>query len=81
MEEFIRQPDGGGYAGVALDFIKARATGEKIQMVLSVPNNGACPYFADGDVMELTCEIDGEGAHPAASAGNSADAAEPDSDD
>ena len=64
VEEFIRQPDGGGYAGVALDFIKARATGEKIQMVLSVPNNGACPYFADGDVMELTCEIDGEGAHP-----------------
>lgn len=64
VDEFIRQPDGGGYAGVALDFIKARATGEKIQMVLSVPNNGACPYLADEDVMELTCEIDRDGAHP-----------------
>ncbi len=64
VEEFIRQPDGGGYAGVALDFIKAQATGKTIQMVLSVPNNGACPYLADEDVMELTCEIDRAGAHP-----------------
>lgn len=64
VEEFIHQPDGGGYAGVALDFIKAQATGEKIQMVLSVPNNGACPDLADHDVMELTCVIDKDGAHP-----------------
>lgn len=64
VDEFIRQPDGGGYAGVALDFIRAQATGEKIQMVLSVPNNGACPDLADEDVMELTCKIDADGAHP-----------------
>ena len=39
-------PDNGGYAGVALQFIKAKATGKPVQMVLSVPNDGAIDFQA-----------------------------------
>jgi 6-phospho-beta-glucosidase len=33
-------------------------------MVLSVPNDGAIRGLADDDVVEITCVIDREGAHP-----------------
>jgi 6-phospho-beta-glucosidase len=62
--EFIKEPDEGGYAAVALKFIKAITTGEKTQMILSVPNEGAIDGLAPDDVVEITCTIDQSGAHP-----------------
>ncbi len=61
VQEFINRPDGGGYAGVALDFIRARQSGQEKQMVLSVPNRGAIPCLADDDVVELSCRIQRDG--------------------
>ena len=56
--EFIARPDGGGYAGVALDFIRARESGIPANMVLSIPNNGAIAELADSDVAELSCRVE-----------------------
>lgn len=58
LDEFIAEPDEGGYAGVALNFIKAWVTGNPVRMVLSVPNEGALPFLADNDVVEITCRIE-----------------------
>ena len=64
LNEFVASPDEGGYAAVALRFIRALTSGEICRMVLSVPNNGAICGLADDDVVEITCKIDREGAHP-----------------
>jgi len=56
--------DDGGYAGVALNFIESLITGEKSEMVLSVPNNGSMEGLNDNDVIEVTCHIDKNGAKP-----------------
>ena len=57
----IFSPDEGGYAGVALKYIKTKLSGQDSQMILCVPNNGAIPGLADTDVVEITCDIkDGE---------------------
>lgn len=64
IDEFIQEPDEGGYAAVALKFIKAITSGEKTQMILSVPNEGAIEGLEADDVVEITCIIDKEGAHP-----------------
>lgn len=58
LEDFIAQPDDGGYAGVAIKFIKAYVSGEPVRMVLSVPNNGAISFLNDDDVVEITCSIE-----------------------
>lgn len=58
LQEFIAQPDDGGYAGVAIKFIKAYVSGKPVRMVLSVPNNGALPFLNDDDVVEITCNIE-----------------------
>lgn len=63
-EEYVKQPDNGGYAGVALQFIKAKTTGEKVDMVLSIPNDGAIDFLKNEDVCELTCTVDQDGVHP-----------------
>ena len=64
LDEFVSSPDEGGYAAVALRFIRAARGGEPCRMVLSVPNDGAICGLADDDVVEITCVIDREGAHP-----------------
>lgn len=64
LEEFISRLDEGGYAAVALRFIRAARGGQPCRMVLSVPNNGAIQGLADDDVVEVTCRIDQDGAHP-----------------
>jgi len=53
-----------GYSGVAFNYIMANRndTGKLIPM--SVPNNGAIKDMADEDVLEITCRVDKEGAHP-----------------
>ena len=63
-EEYVKQPDNGGYAGVALQFIKAQATGNPVQMVLSIPNDGAIDFLKAEDVCEITCTVDKDGVHP-----------------
>ncbi|MBQ9914279.1 MAG: glycoside hydrolase [Clostridia bacterium] len=64
VEEYLAQPEKGGYAAVALEFIKAKNTGKPVQMVLSVPNEGALDFLDDADVCELTCTVDKDGVHP-----------------
>ena len=64
IDEFLAQPDEGGYAAVALRFIHAITDGIPCRMVLSVPNQGAIEGLADDDVVEITCDIRADGAHP-----------------
>lgn len=63
-DEYIKQPENGSYAAVALEFIKAKNTGEKVEMVLSVPGEGALDFLEEGDVCEITCTVDEDGVHP-----------------
>lgn len=53
-----------GYAAVALGCIEAIATGTPHYTGLNVPNNGAITGFADDDVVEVSCWIDGNGIRP-----------------
>lgn len=64
IDEFLAQPDEGGYAAVALRFIHAITDGIPCRMVLSVPNKGAIEGLADDDVVEISCDIRSDGAHP-----------------
>ena len=49
--------DDGGYAGVALKYIKTQLSGKDDEMILCVPNEGAIPGLLDTDVVEVTCDI------------------------
>lgn len=62
--DYIKQPEKDSYAAVALTFIRALATGKPVEMVLSVPNEGALPCLAPEDVAELSCTVDAGGVHP-----------------
>lgn len=53
--------NGEGYAGVALDVMEALQTGTRIYTGLNVPNGSAIDGFADDDVVEVSCVIDGDG--------------------
>lgn len=57
FEQFIEEKDEGGYAGVALNFIKAYVSGDPVEMVLSLPNNGALDFLEDEDIIEITCHV------------------------
>jgi len=54
---------GEGYAGVALDVIEALAN-HPTELALSMPNGGAVPWLAHGDVVEVTCRVDQKGVWP-----------------
>lgn len=56
--------DDGGYAGVALKFIEIAISGKTDSMILCVPNNGTIEGLLDSDVVEITCDIDKNGAVP-----------------
>lgn len=64
LEEFISSKDEGGYAAVALKYILGVTTGKGSRMVLSIPNQGAINGLEADDVVEITCNIDKDGAHP-----------------
>ena len=53
----IFEKDDGGYAGVALKYIRAAITGKDTDMILCVPNEGAIPGLKDTDVVEITCTV------------------------
>ncbi len=53
----IYEKDAGGYAGVALKYMRAKNTGKESEMILCVPNQGAIPGLLDTDVVEITCTL------------------------
>lgn len=55
-----------GYAGVAFNYMESLATGRPVNLVLCVPNGGAIDGLAPEDVVEVTCRVDRQGAHPVA---------------
>ncbi|MBR5112405.1 MAG: 6-phospho-beta-glucosidase [Clostridia bacterium] len=60
----IFEKDDGGYAGVALNFIRICQSGGVDSMILCVPNNGAIDGLLDTDVVEITCDIRDGDAYP-----------------
>lgn len=64
LNTFLTTPDEGGYAGVALRFVRAYMTNEPVDMILSTANRGAIRGLRDEDVVEITCTVDRNGAHP-----------------
>ena len=53
----IYAKDAGGYAGVALKYIRTKLSGTESEMILCVPNEGAIPGLLDTDVVEITCTL------------------------
>ncbi len=60
----IYEKDDGGYAGVALNYIRALQTGKPVEMILCVPNEGAVKGLEPDDVVEVTCHVSLEGCVP-----------------
>lgn len=57
----IYAKDAGGYAGVALKYIRTKLGGKSGEMILCIPNQGAIPGLRDTDVVEVTCDITKDG--------------------
>lgn len=53
-----------GYAGVALNYIDAKKNNLPIDLAINVPNNGAIDFMKDDDIIEITCNVDAQGAKP-----------------
>lgn len=53
--------DDGGYAGVALEYIKNAQSGTKGTMIMCIPNNGAVEGLSDDDVIEVSCDVSKDG--------------------
>ena len=60
----VYEKDDGGYAGVALNYIRAIQTGNPVDMILCVPNQGAIEGLRDDDVVEVTCHVSKDGCVP-----------------
>ena len=50
LQQFIEEPDTGGYAGVALDILEAVNSKETKRIVVSIPNNGTLDFLRPDDV-------------------------------
>lgn len=59
----INSKDDGGYAGVALSYIRALQTGVPTEMIFCVPNNGAIKGLRDDDVVEISSTINPDGSY------------------
>lgn len=53
-----------GYAGVALRTGLALLQDQPLRIALNVPNEGTIAGMQPGDVVEVTCEVDGRGIRP-----------------
>ncbi len=53
-----------GYAGVALNYIDAKTNNRPIDLAINVPNKGAIDFMRDDDIVEITCNVDKDGAKP-----------------
>ena len=60
----IYEEDDGGYAGVALKYIEIAQSGSKGSMIMCIPNEGAIIGLKDDDIVEITCDVDENGATP-----------------
>ena len=57
-------PDPGGYAGVALSFIRLENQETPGRMIINIPNNGAIPYLENDDVIEQSIVVSKAGVIP-----------------
>jgi 6-phospho-beta-glucosidase len=64
VEEFINGNDEGGYAGVAVNFIKAFTSSTPAEMVLSTKNAGAIKELDANDVIEAMCTVSNREVKP-----------------
>lgn len=64
LQQFIEQPDSGGYAGVAIDILEAVNNGQQKRVVVSTQNNGTLDFLHPEDVIEISCELSNAGIHP-----------------
>ena len=64
VEEFINGNDQGGYAGVAVNFIKAFTSSTPAEMVLSTKNAGAIKELDANDVIEAMCTVSNREVKP-----------------
>lgn len=60
----IYEEDDGGYAGVALKYIEIAQSGSKGSMIMCIPNEGSIIGLRDDDIVEITCDVDKNGATP-----------------
>lgn len=56
--------DAGGYAGVALKYMRIVSSGKPGKMIMCVPNNGALGFLEDSDIIEATCDVTANGVFP-----------------
>ncbi|NBC97517.1 glycoside hydrolase [Atlantibacter hermannii] len=64
LQQFIEEPDTGGYAGVALDILEAVNSKETKRIVVSIPNNGTLDFLRPDDVIEISCDLSKDGLKP-----------------
>jgi 6-phospho-beta-glucosidase len=61
LQKFLKLPDSGGYAGVAMDILRAIGKDSNKRIVISTTNNGTLDFLKDDDVIEISCTITSNG--------------------
>lgn len=64
LQQFIDEPDSGGYAGVALDILDAVNSTTTKRIVVSMSNNGTLDFLKPDDVIEISCDLSKNGLQP-----------------
>jgi 6-phospho-beta-glucosidase len=64
LQQFIEEPDTGGYAGVALDILEAVNSTTTKRIVVSIQNNGTLDFLRPDDVIEISCDLSKDGLKP-----------------
>ncbi|WP_330984670.1 MULTISPECIES: glycoside hydrolase [Enterobacterales] len=64
LQQFIEEPDTGGYAGVALDILEAVNSDTTKRIVVSLSNNGTLDFLQPDDVIEISCDLSKSGLKP-----------------
>ena len=64
LQQFIDEPDSGGYAGVALDILDAVNSTTTKRIVVSMSNNGTLDFLKPDDVIEISCDLSKDGLKP-----------------
>lgn len=64
LQQFIEEPDSGGYAGVALDILDAVNSSTTKRIVVSMSNNGTLEFLKPDDVIEISCDLSKDGLQP-----------------
>ncbi len=59
----VNSRDDGGYAGVALSYIRAVQTGVPTEMIFCVPNEGAIAGLRTDDVVEISSTVHPDGSY------------------